>query len=379
MSHCQLRFEKNLEKLEISDIEFLIKNKIDESQNLEYKEPSRNTDDDFNYLSKTISGFLNTYGGIIIYGVSEKKENHHSYPSAKKYCSTPKERLENFLKSRIQPWENKIKILRIVNKENIQEGLFIIEVPKSNNPPHMFSDDYRYYQRLNYQTVPMNHQSVFRTFQTSWIRRRELSQTIIEPIYSEITEICEIIEKYEQGAWGKYSSIILHNRYLFDQIEISLRKKIDEFYRRWKAFNTKLQWIDKIVTRIINKKLCKFFEKESRWIESDIGRNCLYFRVKWKNPVDEIITEDHPTGRAILMYKTPEEYLRIIHPHFELQRFKPIRKTEKGDDKIIPDRIFRDIWCMCVSEVEKSVTIISLKNEQTKLIILGNEILESIE
>lgn len=70
----QLRFGKELEQLQMSDIGSLIQNKIDESQNLEYKEPSKDLNEDCNGLAETISGFLNTDGGILLYGVSEKKK-----------------------------------------------------------------------------------------------------------------------------------------------------------------------------------------------------------------------------------------------------------------------------------------------------------------
>ena len=81
-----------------------------------------------------------------------------------------KRKLENLLILKVQPWDEKINIRRIENENNHQEGIFIIEVPKSNNPPHM--SNYIYCQRLNYQTKPMEHESVYRVFQTSWIRRR---------------------------------------------------------------------------------------------------------------------------------------------------------------------------------------------------------------
>jgi len=74
VTQSQLRFGKELGKLQIRDIHALIQNKIDESQNLEYKEPSENLNKDCNNLAQTISGFLNTDGGIIVYGVSEREE-----------------------------------------------------------------------------------------------------------------------------------------------------------------------------------------------------------------------------------------------------------------------------------------------------------------
>lgn len=87
----QLRFKKELENLRISDILSLIENKIDESQNLEYKEPSRNSDKDCNNLAETISGFLNTDGGIVLYGISEERDGDHRYPIDIKWCDVPKD------------------------------------------------------------------------------------------------------------------------------------------------------------------------------------------------------------------------------------------------------------------------------------------------
>ena len=210
----QLRFGKELEKLQISDIASLIQNKIDESHNLEYKKPSKDLNRDCNNLAEIISGFLNTDGGILLYGVSERKEGNHRYPLGIEWCNIPKERLESLLKSRIQPWEAKIKIRRIASKEDEQDGIFVIEIPKSNNPPHMHN--YTYYQRLNFQTQPMTHQNVLRAFQTTWIHRRDLYLNILEPLYSEIKMNCEKIEKYEISEDMEYQGIILEDRYLYD-------------------------------------------------------------------------------------------------------------------------------------------------------------------
>lgn len=98
--HTKLRFHKELDDIGIAEIKFLINNKIDESHNLEYKGASSNPHEDCELLSKTISGFLNTDGGIMIYGVSEKKGNKHRYPIDIRWCSVTKETLENISNSK---------------------------------------------------------------------------------------------------------------------------------------------------------------------------------------------------------------------------------------------------------------------------------------
>jgi len=249
----ELRFGKAIRRVSISDIKSLIQNQIDESHNLEYKQPSSNLEKDCNDLGKTISGFLNTDGGILVYGVSEKKEGKHRYPDSTKWCDVPKERLESLLKSRVQPWKETVSIKRIENKENGEEGIFVIEVPKSDSPPHMH--DFIYYQRLNFQTEPMTHQNVFRAFQTSWLRQKDLYQNVLEPLYAEIKEDCEKINNHQHAPSHEYDNIIKVNRYLYDQIELPLRKKIEDFYRRIKGLNAWLVWTDNIAVRIINEEL----------------------------------------------------------------------------------------------------------------------------
>lgn len=128
-----IRFGKDIDKLDISDIEKLIDSKVEESFNLEYKQPTRNLDNDCDYLAKTISGFLNTSGGVLVYGVVEGKEDAHSYPTQVKWLSESKERLENIPLSRVQQWNEQVRIKRIDNRENRQEGIFVIDVPKSND------------------------------------------------------------------------------------------------------------------------------------------------------------------------------------------------------------------------------------------------------
>ena len=107
----------------MKDIDLLIKNEIEESQNLEYKQPSKNLEEDCNSLAVTISGFLNTDGGILIYGVTEKKVKKHHYPDEVKWSVTNKETLENLLKSRVIPWDEEIRIFSTFVKKTPESYL----------------------------------------------------------------------------------------------------------------------------------------------------------------------------------------------------------------------------------------------------------------
>jgi hypothetical protein len=66
VSQCKLRFGKGIGEIEIADFQLLINDKIDESQNLEYKKPTDEPQKDCDNLAEVISGFLNTEGGVIL-------------------------------------------------------------------------------------------------------------------------------------------------------------------------------------------------------------------------------------------------------------------------------------------------------------------------
>lgn len=70
-------FKKNIEHIDLTDIEDLINQKVQESSLIEYKEadflkPSRNDlQQQFWKLIKKICGFANNMGGLLILGIKE--------------------------------------------------------------------------------------------------------------------------------------------------------------------------------------------------------------------------------------------------------------------------------------------------------------------
>ena len=374
----ELRFGKAIHRVTTGDIESLIQNKIDESHNLEYKGPTSKLEDDCNYLAKTISGFLNTDGGILVYGVSEKKEGKRRYPDAIKWCDAPKERLEDLLKSRVEPWKENVEIHRIDNRENEKEGIFVIEVPKSDSPPHMHN--FIYYQRLNFQTKPMSHQNVFRAFQTSWIRQKDLYQNVLEPLYAEIKENCEKINNYEQGSSHKYDNIIKVNRYLYDQIDLSLWKKIEDFYRRIKELNTWLIWMNSIAVQILNEEISAILPEKRNRIERNMSRNNLIIKVKVKYPDRRIKDYNHESAitKALSLGTTIEGFLQSAYHDGEIMEYEPFFALPPEDPTAIPDQTFGELWISCRSKIARNETYMSIRKEMPRISMLGRQILRFI-
>ena len=373
VSLTQLRFGKELEQLKVSDIEFLIERRIDESQSLEYKEPTSNLEKDCDDLAKAISGFLNTEGGIIIYGVSEERENEHRYPENIMWCGAPKEQFESLLLNRVQPWEERIRIYRIPNEENDQKGIFVLEIPKSDNPPHM--SNFSYYRRLNFRTEPMSHEDVMRAFQTSWMDRRELQQSVIQPLYSEIKENCGKLAKYETGLSVDYDRIAHANRYLYDRLESSLREKIAVFYVEMAKMNLLLTWKERIATKIINEVLCETFYQKRGEIRSNIRENLLQVVVRIRYLDGTINRVRHTLEDALFSEPDLRTCFQKKYSHAEILDYEPILAIPKQSDVKIPESTFGSLWQKSLRAAAENGVYSSIRSETPKLLALGEEIL----
>lgn len=144
----------NKDNYTLEDIEGLIKNEVEESLYLDYKEARAlaKTDKARLDITKDVSSFANSDGGIIVYGVSEQ--------GAKPKEVTPidgsefaKEWLENIIQQ-IQPRIDGIKIFPIRIEGDIKRSIYVVQIPRSANAPHMAKDN-RYYKRINFQSLPM--------------------------------------------------------------------------------------------------------------------------------------------------------------------------------------------------------------------------------
>ena len=145
-----------------TDVTAFIARRIEENLNLEYKDIRlyENVDE----LSKKVSGFANSSGGLLLLGISEEEpagsgRTARIFPRAITWgnASLSKETLEDRLNARVRPRIDGLKIVP-VRKES-PEVIFLLDVPQSENPPHMAFDN-RYYKRPNFETVPMEHYEV---------------------------------------------------------------------------------------------------------------------------------------------------------------------------------------------------------------------------
>lgn len=142
------------------DIESLIKNNAEESLNLEFKEARALSKED-KYkaeITKDVSAFANSDGGIIIYGIQEKehKASHITFINGDEFT---KEWLELVINSGINRRIPNLKIYPIHKDGDIKQTVYLVKIPYSMEAPHM-SKEKLYYKRFNFQSVKMEEYEI---------------------------------------------------------------------------------------------------------------------------------------------------------------------------------------------------------------------------
>jgi len=150
----------NAKEWNLQDIKLIVQNNILENKELEYKACGALQDEHKDEISKDVSSFANSAGGVIIYGIKEVEEGKTLRLELDEGFDINdrinKEWLENVIYSRISPKIDDIFIKPIeVSPEKV---IYVVVIPQSTTA-HM-AGNYRYYKRRNFKSEPMEDYEV---------------------------------------------------------------------------------------------------------------------------------------------------------------------------------------------------------------------------
>jgi hypothetical protein len=152
-----------IHKRENYDMEFLlsiIENEVEESINIDFKagDALSKIDAKKKEISKDVSAFANSNGGIIIYGLNEinHKADSFSFIDGNEFT---KEWLEQIISSTIQRNIPDLKIFPIRHNGKIEETVYVVQIPESTEAPHICKDK-KFYKRYNFESVAMEEYEV---------------------------------------------------------------------------------------------------------------------------------------------------------------------------------------------------------------------------
>jgi hypothetical protein len=144
-----------------ADILELIKNGTPESLTLDYKRSDSlgKQEKRKNEISKDVSAFANSAGGILIYGITEDGHVPTSLDDGIDPNEITKEWLEQVIGSRIQRRISGIRINQIKLSPPSTNVIYVLDIPQSNLAPHMASDK-KFYKRFNFESIAMEEYEV---------------------------------------------------------------------------------------------------------------------------------------------------------------------------------------------------------------------------
>lgn len=137
-----------------NDLRSLINNQAQESLYLDYKASTAldNNESNKTEISKDVSAFANSDGGMIIYGIAEKNHLPQRIDGGIA-VEGKREWLEQVINSNIQPRIQEVRIKQIDLTSDPGKAVFVVDVP-AGYTAHQAADK-RYYRRFNFQSIPM--------------------------------------------------------------------------------------------------------------------------------------------------------------------------------------------------------------------------------
>jgi hypothetical protein len=146
-----------------SDLHALIHNEVQESLTLDYKRSGAlgKGSTERNNLSKDLSAFANSDGGMLIYGMEEDRHVPTAIDAGVDRTQITKEWLESVSKTNIHPTIDRMLIKQVpLPNKGPNQVAYVLEIGQATSrAPHQ-AVDHRYYKRFNFESTPMEDYEV---------------------------------------------------------------------------------------------------------------------------------------------------------------------------------------------------------------------------
>jgi hypothetical protein len=146
-----------------SDLISLIRDEVPESLALDYKRSAAlaKNDKEKNELSKDVSAFANSEGGLLIYGMQEGGHIPTAVDVGLNRSAVTKECLESVVKSKIHPVVDRLLIKQVpLPSKGAELVAYVLQIEQATSrAPHQ-AFDHRYYKRFNFESTPMEDYEV---------------------------------------------------------------------------------------------------------------------------------------------------------------------------------------------------------------------------
>ena len=140
----------------------MVSARVQESLTLDYKACAALgvSDSKKNEISKDVSAFANSAGGVIVYGVLENGHYPLRLDIGFSREEISKEWLEQVINSRIQRRISGVRVAQVELTTSAPDRVvYVVEIPQSPLAPHQAADK-RFYKRFNFESVPMEEYEV---------------------------------------------------------------------------------------------------------------------------------------------------------------------------------------------------------------------------
>jgi hypothetical protein len=360
------RFFKDAKEIKAKDVLSFISQKIEENMNLDYKDIAAYHDPD--KLAINVASFANADGGLIILGVAEgetkdeKGRTKRIYPEKITWgdVSLDKERLENQLATRIQPYISGLVVMPIRDKAS--RAIFLIDIPKSNSAPHM-SSDHLYHKRMNFRTDTMEHYEVANLFRINWTMKQKFVESIYEPLASILEKHAKSLMEYHCPD-GRDFDDIMSRTYYKAQMPVELLEEIDYYIGKLQSLNKEEYFVRESVLEIARKNITNYLREK----HGILGKESVvldYVSVNTKPKKYEIKLDSHLIYDLLLTNENVGGYVSKVHWR---DVYAEVSVSYGAETFYIDLHDFDEVvWSKCLRETFQNARIIKMKKDAEAL------------